>query len=105
MLSKKVTHKKLRPKQPKEPKFLNWLHNVKQPSCFVCNISVGISMHHIKKNSTDYRNDSLMLPLCYEHHQGTNFSVHNNPKEFKEEYPLEMQLKRALELYTEYKGN
>ena len=103
MLNKKVSHKKLRPKTPKEPKYSKWLHEVHQPSCFVCNVSIGIEMHHVKEYSNDYRDDTKIIPLCYNHHHGQEISPHGTSKLFREVYPIEVQLEKAKELYNAYK--
>ena len=103
MLNKKVSHKKLRPDAPKEPKYLNYLHEIKQPVCFVCSISLGIQIHHIKENSSDYRDDTKVIPLCFEHHHGTELSPHGNPKAWRYSFTMEEQLESAEKLYTEYK--
>lgn len=104
MLSKKVTHKRLKPKAQKQPKYLSWLHEIEQPSCFVCNIQTGIQMHHVKEHSTDPRDDSKIIPLCQLHHLGNDFSVHMTPKAFREAYPMEVQYKYAEKLYNTFKG-
>ena len=88
----------------KDSNYLSWLHEVKQVPCYVCNIQVGIQLHHIKRASSDPKKDNLVIHLCYEHHLGTEFSAHGTPKAFKEEYPYEMQEKRADSLYAMYKG-
>ena len=104
MLHKKVTHKKLRPKAKKEPEYLAYLHNVKMPSCFVCNISNGIEMHHCKEASSDYRDDTKVIPLCHNHHLGNEFSAHGTPRDFRSVHPIWEQLEYANELYKEYKS-
>ena len=93
---------RLKPKAYKDKKYLSWLHNVKQPCCYVCNIHIGIQIHHVKERSSDLRNDNEVIPLCYNHHLGNDFSVHGTPKEFREQYPTEEQLKYAETLYMEY---
>lgn len=104
MLTKKQQTKRnrLKPKAHKEPQYLKWLHEVRQPSCFVCNTFIGIQIHHIKEHSSDLRDDDKVIPLCYEHHLGNEFSVHGTARKFREEYPIEMQLEYAEELYNEY---
>ena len=96
-------HKKLRPKPQKDLAYLSWLHNVEQPCCMVCNIQVGINMHHVKENSTDYRDDSKIIPLCYSHHLGNELSPHGTPSVFRKIYPMEQQLEFANELFRRYK--
>lgn len=103
MLKKKITAQRLKPKAIKIPKYLKWLHEVEQPECFVCHLSSGIQLHHVKRYSSDNRDDDKVIPLCYDHHLGTEFSVHNNSVEFREIYTMEEQLASAKELYTKYK--
>lgn len=104
MLDKKFKHNKLKPQAHKEPKYTEYLHENKQPPCFVCNIQVGIQMHHVKEHSNDLRNDNEQIPLCYNHHKGTEFSAHETPTAFREAYPIELQLAYAKTLYKEYKN-
>ena len=96
-------HKRVKPKAHKEAKYLNWFHEVLRPPCFVCNVSVGIQAHHVKEGSSDKRNDNQIIPLCYNHHLGNEFSVHGTPREFREAYPIKEQLKHAETLYERYK--
>ena len=103
ILNKKIKHNRIKPKAPKEPKYLQWLHKVKMPECFVCGISCGIEMHHIKRSSSDYRDDSKVIPLCHEHHLGVTFSAHGTPKKWREIYPISVQLEYAEKLYKDYK--
>ena len=104
MLDKKVKHSRIKPKAPKEPKYLKWLHEVKQPSCFVCNISLSIQIHHVKEHSTDYRDDTKVIPLCMEHHLGIEFSPHGTPSSFRTIHSVEEQEAAASLLYNEYKN-
>ena len=102
----KIPQKKARLKennQPvKKPKYLKWLHEVKQPPCAVCNTRLGINLHHVKRVSSDPKNDTLVIPLCYNHHLGTEFSAHGTPRDFREEYPYDIQKGCAEEFYEEY---
>jgi len=100
-----VKHNRIKPKPKKQPKFLKWLHEVRQPPCFVCGISVGIQAHHVKEGSSDYRDDTKVIPLCHEHHLGVNFSAHGTPKAFREEYPIRYQEMIAEELFREYEND
>ncbi len=105
MLQKKVTHKKLRPKPQRDLAYLSWLHNDEQPCCMVCSTRLGINMHHVKKNSTDYRDDSKIIPLCVEHHLGNELSPHGTAAIFRKVYPMDQQLAFAEELYNKYKDS
>ena len=100
----KITHNRIKPKAKKEPAYLAWLHNVKQPACFVCNIHLGIQIHHVKETSTDERIDSKVIPLCMEHHVGIEFSPHGTPVDFRYVHPKWEQEEAAEKLYFEYKG-
>jgi len=102
MLNKKVSHKKLRPKAKKEPKFLKWLHEVKMPSCYVCGINTGVEIHHIKAHSTDERIDSIVLPLCCFHHHGSDISPDGTPRKFRDKFSIHKQKEDAKILYMEY---
>ena len=103
MLDKKVTHKRLKDKAIKEPKYLKWLHEVLQPECFVCNTSLGIEIHHCKEHSTDERIDSFVIPLCYNHHHGTELSPHGTAKAFLATFSMKEQRVVADKLYQQYK--
>lgn len=96
-------HKPIKPKVFKDKEYLRWLHEVEQPCCLVCKSYVGVQMHHVKESSSDKRNDNEVIPLCYNHHLGEEFSVHGTARKFKQEYPLEYQLFVADSLYFKYK--
>ena len=91
----------------KEPKYLSWLHEVKQPECFICGQKNGIELHHIKASSSDNKDDRLVLPLCGVscHRLGTAMSPHGTPKLFRAAYPLEVQKEYAMAMYEEYKSD
>ena len=103
-----IPHKKHPLKQTsqptKKPKYLKWLHEVKQPACLVCNISIGIQIHHVKESSSDRKDDTCVIPLCYHHHLGTELSPHGTPKLFKEVMPMDIQRQSASDLYKEYEN-
>lgn len=105
MLTKKaqVSSNRLKPKPFKDPKYLSWLHESEQPSCFVCNINTGVQMHHVKEYSSDHRDDRYIIPLCHNHHLGNELSPHGTPVEFRQVFPMRMQLEFADELYRRYK--
>ena len=88
----------------KEPKYLKFLHVELQPECFICKGMNGIEMHHIKRNSTDKRIDRQVIPLCYNHHHGSDLSPHGTPKKFRETYSIEIQKEYAEKIYRKYKG-
>ena len=109
---KKATKKKkianssrLKPKIKKDPAYLSWLHNVHQPRCFVCGSFCGIELHHVKKTSSDEKDDHCVIPLCGDscHRIGTIMSAHDTPVKFRAEYPIEVQKKFADNLYQQYK--
>lgn len=103
MLNKKIKCNRIKPKAKKLPQYLKWLHEVKMPECFVCGSFLGVQMHHIKRSSSDYRDDTKIIPLCHEHHLGVTFSAHGTPKDFRDEYPIYMQLEYGEVLYQEFK--
>ena len=88
----------------KEPKYLAWLHEVKQPECFACGKTNGIELHHIKEASSDKKDDRLVIPLCGVecHRLGSVLSAHGTPKKFRDTFPLDMQKEYAMALYEEY---
>lgn len=96
-------HKPIKEKVFKDREYMRWLHEVEQPSCIVCGTYYGIQIHHVKESSSDKRNDNEVIPLCYEHHLGNEFSAHGTSKKFKEEYPVDYQLYVADKLYLKYK--
>ena len=98
----KIDDLKLRPKAKKETKYTKWFHEVHQPPCFVCGTKLGIEFHHVKKHSTDERIDSIGMPLCWEHHHGTEFSPHGTPVRFRERYPMRVQYKSAAKMYKRF---
>ena len=102
MLSKKVKHKKVKTQLVKDRGYLSWLHNSGQ-FCMVCEISVGLEAHHVKRDSTDKRSDDSCIVLCWNHHHGTELSPHGTPKLFRETYPIEFQRDFAHGLYRDYK--
>ena len=108
MLTKKVTHNRLRPKpsQKNKPKitqrerdYLNWLQG-QSFSCMVCGTADGIEMHHVKEHSNNKKNHRKLLPLCYHHHRLSNdLSAHGTPTKFRELYPMEFQNELADKIY------
>ena len=82
---------------------MEWLHN-EHLECFVCSSRQGIQLHHVKEHSTDMRTDDKAIALCYNHHLGSEFSVHGTPKLFKELFPMSAQLNKARDLYNRYKS-
>jgi len=54
----------------------------KLDTCFICGTSSRICLHevfHGTANRKKSKEDGLIIPLCFDHHQGT-FGVHNNSK-------------------------
>jgi len=67
--------------------------------CLVCKTTSSIEIHHVffganRKKSTVY---GLVVPLCYEHHRGTN-GVHG-----KNGHELDLKLKRISQKKWENK--
>ena len=104
MLSKKVSHSKLRPKPGKNKEYLSWLHNQEDIVCFSCGKQNGLEAHHIKLTSSDVKDDTKILMLCAEecHRNGMILSAHSTPKAWRKTYPIQMQLEYADELYRRY---
>ena len=81
--------------------YLNW--SKKQDYvCFVCGTKKQIQMHHTKRDSTSKKNHKRIIPLCYDHHLGSDFSAHGSPSLFREKYPMEIQEAYADSLYDDY---
>ena len=102
-------HNRLRPKPSQKNKrkitddeqdYLEWLQ-CRNSGCMVCN-SGHIEYHHVKKNSTDKKDHKRLIPLCIEHHKGTELSPHGTPKLFKEVFSIEYQQEVADAMYNEY---
>lgn len=90
------------PKVIKDKKFLEWCKSKALP-CFVCGKTTQTELHHIKKHSSDFKDDTKIIVLCgVEHHRLGTPSPHNTPRLFRELYPIEMQLKVAEHLYNKY---
>jgi len=108
MLSKKQQTKsnRIKPTAIKEPKYLAYLHT-QNLVCFSCGKQNKIELHHIKRYSSDLKNDTHTIPLCGEecHRTGTELSAHGTPKKFRELYPMEVQIGYANELYRAYNEN
>jgi hypothetical protein len=103
------TSKKCRLKESviKDPDFLRWLHEEKKPVCMVCgkrNSQDPIELHHVKRCSSDPKNDTQVIPLCgNEHHRlGMSLSAHGTPRYFREIFSIDFQKEYANELYDEY---
>jgi len=98
-----ISDSRLKDKAIKMPEYTDWFHEVLQPPCFVCCTYLGIQAHHIKEHSTDERDDQFLIPLCWEHHHGTELSPHGTPVKFKEVYPMNVQYENAAEMFEKYK--
>jgi len=111
MLSKKITHKRLRPKPDgknkkkttdEDKQYLEWLQS-QSYSCFVCGTYDGIEYHHIKEHSSDKKNHKRLISLCVNHHRlSMHMSPHSAPRRWRDTYSMEMQEVRADEIYNEY---
>lgn len=94
--------------EPIEQEFLNWLHQCEQRyPCFVCgkiNSSDPIEWHHVKGHSYDKKNHKRLIPLCgVEHHRlGAELSAHSTPSNFRETFPLKLQMIHAKSIYDDF---
>lgn len=88
-------------KTHKDKQYLSWVHQTQ--NCLVCSSS-RIELHHIKHWNITGRDDRYILPLCYLHHRGSEFSPHGSPKEWEEKYPIEQQIEIADSYYQSYKS-
>lgn len=106
MLSKKkqTSHNRIKQKPMACKHFMAWVHNVCRPKCFACGGNDSMELHHIKKSSSDLKDDSKVLPLCGNkcHRLGTELSAHGTPKKFREVFPIAVQLAYAEKLYEQY---
>ena len=87
------------PKVFKDPDYLQYLHTIKR--CLVCKAE-NVEVHHIKDWSIKGRDDRYVLPLCAEHHRGSELSPHGAPELFLERYPKGWQIATAKMLYKKY---
>lgn len=96
-------YKNKEPKILRDRKYLDWLKS--QPlKCFSCGQQNGIELHHVKKSSSQYKNDHQVIPLCgIKCHRLGDLSPHGNAKAWRETYSYEMQLDYAEKIYQEYK--
>ncbi|WP_345985285.1 HNH endonuclease [Sulfurimonas sp. HSL-1656] len=96
-------HARIKPKPARDRDYLNWF--AQQPHrCLVCGTPDGIEGHHVKRDSSDQKDDHKMIPLCQEHHTGPMLSPHGTPRRWREEYSMEFQEQIAAEIYAEYCG-
>jgi DNA-directed RNA polymerase subunit RPC12/RpoP len=82
----------------------NWLHEEAQMQkykCMVCGEPVQ-HYHHVKEYSTDKKRQNVQIPLCNEHHLGTELPPHGTPKLFRQTYSMEQQDKVAHMLHLRY---
>ena len=94
------------PKITKEDKeYLEWLQTLDVP-CFCCGGQNSIEWHHVKRDSSDSKNHTLLIPLCGAkcHRLGTELSAHGTPKKFREVFPIEVQKEAAKKFYAMYKA-
>jgi len=84
-------------------KYLRYLQSL-DVVCFVCGEQNGIEWHHVKRDSTDKKDHTRLIPLCgVEHHRlGAELSAHRTPVKFRETYPVEVQMEYAAKIYENY---
>ena len=87
-----------------DKKYLSYLQTTDY-SCMVCGQSNGIEWHHVKRDSTDKKDNTRLVPLCgIEHHRlGSTLSAHGTPKKFREKFSMKFQFRYAKEIYDEFK--
>lgn len=89
----------LKEKPFKSKAYLDWFHN-QGYGCMVCGTS-PIHAHHVKKHSSDPRDDRYIIPLCELHHiYSDEMSPHGAPKAFRNLYHIELQKEIASKLYN-----
>lgn len=95
-------------KKPKitneEKQYLSWLdENRGAYPCFVCGTRKGIEFHHVKNRSTDKKDHTKLIPLCYFHHRvSRELSPHGNARAWRQTYSIFEQEKRAKEIYEDF---
>lgn len=87
-----------------EKDYLHWLHTQEVP-CFACNkMGNSIEWHHVKEHSSDKKDHTSLIPLCGEEcHRLGSYSVHGNPRWFRDTFPIESQREVAKIFYEEFK--
>ncbi len=83
-----------------EKAYLNWYKEIYQV-CFICG-KFATDRHHIKLRSTDKKNHKRLLPLCREHHMGSEFSPHGTPKLWRQKISIDKQNEFADNMYKNY---
>ena len=85
-----------------EKDYLQWLQS-QDAKCFSCGASNGIEWHHVKRSSVDKKDHTRLIPLCgVSCHRLGKFSAHNNPKWFRETFPIEQQLEVGEKYYERF---
>ena len=88
-----------------EKAYLSWLH-VQEVPCFICEkMGNNIEWHHVKEHSSDKKNHLSLIPLCgNECHRLGSYSVHGNPRWFRDTFPIEAQREVANIFYKEFRN-
>ena len=101
---KKKSKKSLLTKE--EQDYLTWLQGRENSVCFVCgkrNFNDDLEWHHVKQSSSDKKNHFRLIPLCgHLHHRNGDLSPHGSPKNFRNTYPLYIQMAYAESIHKEY---
>ena len=95
---------KNKPKITNEDKeYLAWLQ-LQDYNCFCCGKQNGIEYHHVKENSSDRKDHTLLIPLCGVecHRLGQTLSAHGTPKKWREVFPIHKQKLAAAKIYADY---
>lgn len=113
MLTKKAQTKsnRLRPKPSmknnrkvsgEDKAYLEYLQTTSY-TCMVCGTGMNIEWHHVKRDSSDKKDHTSLIPLCYMHHRlSDKISAHGTPKLFRQTYPVDAQRVLARKIYDEY---
>ena len=100
--SEQLKSKRIKPEPVKDRDYLQWLKDRVIP-CEICGVRIT-EMHHIKRNSSDLKDDTKMLSLCPEHHRGSILSPHGTPNKFREVLSIFEQLQISQVYYEQYKA-
>lgn len=84
-----------------ELQYLTWF-SAKELECFVCGTLKGVKGHHIKEFSSDKKLHFKLLPLCENHHVGSELSPHSTPKLWRQTYSMKVQNAYADKIRVEY---
>lgn len=84
-----------------EQEYLNWLQNQVHYRCFVCG-DYWHDMHHVKLHSSDKKVHTELIPLCTNHHIGTEVSPHGTPSKWRLVFTMKQQRYVANNMFKDF---